>query len=716
MCKVPRQFLRRGCGREVAKVYLSVGGSFGAFSQHPELLNGILIICDAPAELAQRLAAKRVDGVYSFSLASGQTLMMIGAHAAPAVQKCLRELPGIGLRQGLGQQRMVGGLAAERLLEDPHFREWLSHLPELLLSTYGTLTDVELIGKAGLAGGTGSRAIIPLVEAISNVLLRKTNAVVSVKFDVLGALTYRGLGRRVGKNAACGTLDIAAYVSSQEHDAREIRRAEFFELSAVGAKRETRDSLVLQREQALNAPEVREVLEREAPNRALDSRCGNMCTQIFDYWSALDPHWDIAPDVAGQYIKECIEALKVLSDKSVRELQYVEMRRQLPQESIEDLAARALGSDANDLYQAAIQPACEVSFKVRGKLVNGSVIDLGAVQAQFSHVPKTVEELRKALMRLRALRESLSEDLMELTERYEELREETQDRERLLWRAICNLHPTGLRGMFAAVRSVEGRIEEFVNATGEYRANQEELDEVTGKIEGLEDALRQVKDEENFLVGKFEYLISRLEPLVQRGHSQRDHAYIESKALDYCLESLWELDRGTSDEALVTLLCTAVERVTLEGLGKIVDAAQPRLEMIAAQIAKRSVAVCSPSWGGKERHDRPLTFHVLPPVRNDEAAALKQLIERADPEALVGFCQSAAAAVNCVDLHVYSVEAPDDLLTGFYGQALVEVIEDRHSALYLPNGLKTVAGMLPEIVDGRLTFKKEEDENEREAA
>lgn len=681
------------------------GGSFLSLTEYEQLLSqGPVLVLDAPVELAQRFAKKKLNGIHAFSLAAGQTALTLAANAKPEIRDALRNLPGINLAQGLGQYRGIGSLGAQRLLKDPQFQLYLlDEVPAMLLAEYGTLTNVSIVGKAGLAGGTGSDAVQLIVDAISQILLRKTDAAVSVHFDFIGAVTSVGLGQRTSKNAAAGTLQSFEYVCAKNHHSREIRTAVYRELPAVGPNRQARDNLVQQVEQAVMASEVREVTERRAPNQGLNGRFANATVLRTDFHEALDPRLDVAPDVARCYEAAFRNLTIVKPDRCVQELLYGEARRDLPQESIDDLTARALTTDADELYEAVKRPAFNLKYEIRAALKTSVSLNLSAAHTLYSQQPTSEQETQDRLTVQAASLDAIEEEHALLMDRHGELASEAAELDKQLCRAIDAIHPTSFFGrLFAAARSLEGRLQSFGDAAEAIRGIEAELTEVQAKIAALQEADRGMRSEHTFLLDKLANIVSRLEPIALQGHAQRNVAYVNCLPLNECFGSLWEIDQQMTENEIIRLLNSATRTVTVHGLAKIVGAESPRLEVIAKRIAGRMVSVTGPSWGGKERRDTALVIHVLPPLRAEEAAVLRKLVEAEDAEALVAMADVAVAGVNVIDLHFHAVEQPSDLLTGYYAQEFVEVDSSPQRALYLPRDVKSDLGF--HIVNGRLIF------------
>lgn len=680
------------------------GGGAQALIEHLDCFPfETVIVVDAPAELAQRIADNKTEHVHVFKLAEGHTALTLSKGADEAIQQCLRDLPGIDLAQGLGQFRGVGTLAVNQLLADESFQFFLNEeLPLKLLARYGTLTHIRVVVKAGLAGGTGSDGGRLLGDAVHKVLLEKTDAVVTVELDLIGGITAAGLGRRVAKNAAAGIADAMAYLTAKDHHERASRIGIFRELPAVGPDRAARDNFVLQLEQALASDEVKEVIDRRAPNQVLNGCFGNLWILRPDFYQALHPRLDIAADVARSFYAELRPLLKVRSNRCVDCLEYVENRHILSQEPIDDLVARAFGSDPDEICETAKEAASEVTFQVRALLDTQTRINLSAAHTVFSIPPRDTHAARERLATQRAALNALSTALSELHLRRQELEHNAAQLDRKLTNAIEAIHPRSqFQRMLGGFRSDQTRLEVLGDAVRAYRQNLAELVEVQAMVASLEAAYQEVDEEHNFLLGKLKYLIARLEPLVVRGDADRREFLVRCAPLDEYFSALWHIDDLTTDDRLTRLLGRAVREVTLHGLAKIVNAAAPRLEVIAGQIAKRAVAVSGPSWGGKARRDKPLSIHVLPPLDPDEAATLRQLIQRHDPEALVAVADTAAAGVNSVDLHFYPVEEVSDLMTGFYSQEFAQLANHPQRPLYLSQDVPGRDELIEQIVNER---------------
>jgi hypothetical protein len=304
----------------------------------------VVFAADAPDELKRSLPNPLPLSIIALALGQGHTAKTLAAGAPSTVQECISASAGMDAEAGLGQLRGIGYLATKAVLGSHEVKTFVNEtvLDLLMQKSGGVLDRVRIEGKGSLAGGTASAAVFLLTSEIEKAITDRSNAKVEVELTLTGAISYSGLGRRVHKNAAAGTVDALQWVTSPCQHSRTIRSLRLMELPPVGNDRDTRARHVLEIEQASQAKELREILSRSAPNSSLDGPLGNVTLWQSGHFRPLDPRFHVSRDIAPEYCRQLRQALTDSRPQPslVQRLLLNSRNHELPREDVQSISER----------------------------------------------------------------------------------------------------------------------------------------------------------------------------------------------------------------------------------------------------------------------------------------------------------------------------------------------------------------------------------------
>lgn len=679
-------------------VLLIQGGSNLAIVKHATLWpTGLVIGIDVPNEIERVLPAPLPDHFYPFPLAPGHTAQTLAKNADARTREAISNLAAMNAAFGLGQWRGIGVLAMDRLLKSPEMKRFLNEtlLDTLVQMSGGVLEHVQIIAKGGVSGGTASAAILQMARSLADAVTCRTGATVAVSVELIGPTSFVGLGPRVWKNAAAGVVDAVAYATEKDHHEREVRLLTLVELPPVGRDRATRDRLMLEVEQAKQCPEVRRILDTAAPNQALDTPFGNVKVWQVDHFHALDPRFDLAPDIAGPYADEI---RKVASDVRpqtglVTGVTLKEERADLPRASIVTIVACAQTSRPEQLIDAIVEPGFTSTVAIAASLRSGETLSLDDAATIWASPPNTSGEARRRLILQQSLLSTLDHEESVAKGRLEQLTREWAFLEQQVRKAAAALRPPSLLSRIRyATASPAQRVERLRSLATNLRNAVDRTHQVSAQIVGLQRARQQVANETEQLRASLERIAIRLDASVPHSERRRNNPLVIPKDIDQVYPVLCQLQGDVDDASLYHILVAAVSTVTLAGLAKITAAEPTRLDIVARHIADgSSLAAAGPPWGGQPRPLNGLRIHVIPPSAPEIAEKLQRLIHDRDSHCHVAVAEQMPASINCLTLHVHNVQDfGEDVLTKLLRRSLQDACEDPNNQMFFPFGLNAL--------------------------
>lgn len=689
-------FALRGRRRKRLRAMIIQGGNNAEIARHAFLCNAhIVIVLDVENEI-QRLFPGPVPVNFKvFCLASGETARTLAERGSEATRRCLANTAGMNAESGLGQRRGFGWLAGKELLNAREMQEFLDHgfVDHLMQVSGGELNHVDIDTYGSVAGGTASALIILIQACLERTVVQQTNATVQTVFHITGGISYTGLGPRVHKNAAAGTVEILAHVIAGRQDNRVIRAVRLSELSPVGEDRAQRARYMLEIEQANHCAGVSEALERTSPNRSQDGRLGNVTIMQSGHFTPLDPRFDVAQDIAPEFARILRRAIAESQPQPslLQQLRLNSRRQELPRENLEGILSSADSTDADDLIAAVAQPGSNLILTVDALLASGETIHLSDALTVWASSPGDLSETMERLILqstcLQALEREIAANQGRLAATDRHVRQlarqvnttMTSVRRPSVWKRIGQLLATPV----PLPDQLAGTVDTLRRSFDQYHEQKMEL-------QALQAARNLVQAERDFLIQQLTAMAIRLESIVPRGQQRRRQPTVVARPIDTVYRELWTLTAESADEEVVQILLAAVDHVTELGLAKITGANPARLEFIASRIAQCQCEF-TPAWGGKLRTLDGLLIHVLPPLAQETGDKLKDLIRKEGSRVPVVVAERMPASLNCTTL-VFTpvVNLEGDVFTQLVKNALLAAYHDANREMYFPSGLDSL--------------------------
>lgn len=665
-----------------------------------------VIVVDVPAEIEIIAASVQDPKLILIPLGDGDTALSLVQDSSPELKDRIENRPAISTASGMAGIRAMGGCGAQRLIGSSIAKsivqeQIIPRIFKLYPALAGACVDIDLGGS----GGTASLGGLVFGEWFVDQLVHWLGIVVDCQVHITGGITSAGLNRNTKYNAAANAVDTADRLMNPKRSLRKSWRAVFREIPAVGTDRDERDGYVLMAEQAFVADEVQREIMLRAPNQAGETECGSMSTMQLGFATPLDPRFDVAPDLSRSLRGGIQRLLQSPATPIVEELEVTTSEEELPQEPIEHLVERSWITLPEELMGAATQPGISSAAGISVLLTSGTSLDLLNVTRQFASYPQTATEAGKRLSMIRTFSQELAMDLYDAANEVEELEGQLRRAlSRLQW-SIDLIHPSCMLSWIFAILTTRGYKERrLARTTDAYREIDQERLIAQAKLDALRATADALDAEEEFLVKRLTCIDQVLGRYCLRGEADRAVAYVTALPLDEVFTDLWRLKAEDGDDITLKTICTAVHQVTAHGLAKIMQASEPRLELIAEHIANRRFVKFGPAWGASPPKGEPICVHVLPPIDAKTADKLKTLIKRLD-SSIVCVADTAEAAVNLVELYLEPVQEIESLLPGYYASSLAEIMASPDWPLFFPNGMQAIRRLGIELVDGVLVFR-----------
>lgn len=665
-------------------ILIVVGGGKAALAQHPYLWRSHAVIgIDVASELAQRPTPLRAPLLYkTFSLADGETAGTLFATEDPLRHR-IDQLGDLNGSSGLGQLRLLGARAADTLLNTVEFEQFVQQLLDhVQVVSRGRPRQVNIRATCSSAGGTGSGACEPLVGRLSNELTA-LEIPVAVDYDLLGPITFAGLGARLGRNAATATADFVR-LFRHKGEGRErftTRTLSLVEVPPVTHDQASRDSLLLQDEQALAGAELQQAWHRVEPNHAVSGPLGNITIRQIDYFTEAHPS-RVAATVAEAYYLQVSHAVAQALPCSalIREVRQSIEKQPIPHASLESIAERALEASIDETLNELRMPT--TAFQAVTTLVGaqGEEYETDRIDSDFAAAPRTLVDAHDRLRLFRSMRQATEREHALVAGRQNELESHYQSLVSLVETAIDKLR----RGSWWS--SIERRVDHFLDASAQLRQTIDQLNELNARRESLSVTMHLVEREEHALHDRLSRLLASLDQHRRKGKAGSGPSPILFRAINEAFAELFDLDRHDS-ERQQQLLRLQASAATVDGLADIVAAEAPRLERIAERIVRADAALAGPCWGGRLPQGEMLLVYALPPVVPYVADRLRELIRVLDPAAITVFADSCSAGVNVLRYRFYRIDEPHELFRGRLLQDLRDAVATPNDSLYFPQGI-----------------------------
>ncbi|MBL9090922.1 MAG: hypothetical protein JNL96_06835, partial [Planctomycetaceae bacterium] len=641
------------------------------------------ITFDVESELSQRPEPLRTPPLYkSFSLADGETAGTLFA-AEGALRDRIDQLGDLNGGSGLGQLRLFGARAADILLNTAEVEQFVQQLldhAQVVTNGHPCQADFRVLWSS--AGGTGSGA----GKRIADFLSREFTALeipVTIDYDVLGPITFAGLGCRLGRNAATATADLVQHFRAKGEGRERLvtRTLSLVELPPVIHDQAARDAFLLLDEQAQAGSELQQHLHRMEPNHAVSGPLGNISIRQIDFFTELNSQQVVAP-IAEAYHLQISQAVAQATPCAalVREVRQTVEKQSLPHSSLESIVERVMDVPTQEILDELSRPT--EAYRATTTLVgaDGEEFETERIEADFAVAPASLADAHERLRLLRSMLQATDREQSLVAGLQAELEAQYQ----LLLGSVEKATEKLRRGGWWT--SLESRVERFLDIAAQLREIVNQLNELNVRLEALILTAHFVTREEQALSGRLTRMLAALDQHRRKGRTESRPSSILFRPINEAFAELLDLDRHTP-ERQQRLLQLQASAATIDGLANIVGAELPRLERIAERVVHADAAIAGPCWGGRLPQGENQLVYALPPVTPVVAERLRELIRALDPSAITVFADSCSAGVNVLRYRFYRVNEPHELFRGRLLSDLRDAVATPNESLYFPHGV-----------------------------
>lgn len=667
-----------GGDRERVTVSLVVGGGAACLAQSSEVLGDAAAFFDVSAEIAKIDASQFDVPCWRFALAEGHTTTSLAEHADDEFRSAVEELPTVNAGDGLGQLRGFGELGARLFIASMIFVRFIAELvAELKVITNGAILQVTLRVLGSLAGGTCSGAAPIIAGAVSEALHKATDAVVEIHFEMIGPLTYAGVGERTRANAAAGLVRLLGFIGDKSH-AGDVPSMELTELPPDLRKdKPARDALVGQLFQAQTSHDLRTRLAELTPNWTTQSRFGNVRLRRVKFRRVI-PREEIAFDTAPDYAHTLRTLARDLATDRTQVTVGVRIaRRRHGRPSLRAILNLVL--HANATSQFVIETVAAAGSRLTGRayahFAGGERVPLWAVETYWATPPETPVELRRRLVTYDRSLESLNamrRDLVSQLAEYAERRRAREKRVALVVRQLAAL--SILFQLLACVSSRARKQKWFRSSAHALRTVSDKAAKCRAKLRGVRRAARAVRKKQALDMHHLRAILRRIDAFAPVGNQRHERPLVVAKPLAAVWRSLWRFPELSRAEALRALVA-AVSHATFEGLARIADAPSAELSAIVRALITNPAPTPGPWWSGRRRRDGGDVVLVLPPVPRAVLEAVRRQAAALTPELYVVATTCAAAGVVAVELTYHHIQRLNELFTSDLQHGLLDAYE-----------------------------------------
>ena len=675
---------------DVAILLIIGGGRIGGLTEWLASQYDVVVIADVRNVLnGYRTRFRKLTNIIYYAVGEGQTAASLFATASPELQAAVNRLAPLNAEDGMGSLAGIGFQGFATGLRTPEHARLMQHIvDQAVIATKGAPARIRGRTCISEAGGTGAAAPVlftrSFIEALSILEIP-----IDWEYECVGSVTYTGLARRAPLNAASAQWRILRdLVRNRPQDAPlVVESLRLIEFQPFGHDHKARLQSVAIDEQSASARELRLHLNLIRPNLAMDGPFGLASSWKMDRSEFLSPDKEVIPYVAPLLLLQVRNAIadaspvpSMVSDISVRATETL-----LERESIDELIANP--GDVEETVAKIRRPGKTRGLNLVAVMSNGHEFDLNRVEADFQQTPDTLTDFSRSLLELSSMSATLNNELSVTRQDIELLEAEISEDEHQLTAALTNYWYGGSRWRRSR-RKLEDRcfaLAEHLRQLSDQLIEQQELRDAQAIACG------KVVREEEFYKSTLEKIADCLDGHVPRGQIRADDfstvVVQDADAVFDGLLTLPELSKSEQRE----FLAKCVAAVTLEGLAKILDVPNPRMDVIAETIVNEELAVQGPPHGAKVQRREGINVVVLPTLPDNVRNDLMGQVARRAPDLIVAMADSAAAGIAIVRYTVFSSDSLRELFPGRMWADLRRAYESEQRLLYFPDGTDGLA-------------------------
>ena len=674
------------------------GGRVAAFRHWRRALADYSILFDVPAELDRiRARLTAFENVAYFPLGQGETADTLGLESSKELKALLGRLGSMNAGTGLGQVPSIGHLSALKLNKGDAFSRFRHNiLDEVIVRTGGRPRAITVRVMGSTAGGTASGAGELIASSLVD-LLSALEIPIDLDFDYVDATTYAGLGERLGRNSAATICELAAYCytkGGKPYD-RVSRNLDLLALPPFRHEKGIRDQFVALDEQALDGKEMKAFRHMIRPNHALDGPLGTIVYRQVDFFRTLDPETEVAIEVARQllpFFETALNSAGILREL-ISSIYTNTDSTPLLRESIENLVQDLPALTDDDFLISIERPAESFICSTGAEAATGEKFVLERIGEDFLKEPSTLDEAVHRLSLLRTLARLVSDELNAVNQDVFEI-EDQASKARLLVQKQLRIARRG-GGLFGNQKKATQKLATLCYSL---RSLFDQSVHQRAVQKALQSSLHEINRTEVLHSNHLQGIRNALEEFRPRGHSLPE---LQSFVVQDINDGFKELSPIASHSRAeqVAILCGQVVSVTVAGLARVLDVAEPRMELIADRIVNGPVVHIGPYVGSTRHGEGAELVYALPPLVPAARAALTHLLNLREPKAVIVFADYAAAGINVLRYRFFRPKTVRELFPGLLAHDLRAALKDELKPLFFPHGDERPAVLgVPEIL------------------
>ena len=618
-----------------------------------------VVIADVASELPDPAPIRRhCPNVRLFSLGDGHTSDSLVAECSPGTRAIVRGHAGTAAVNGLGQARFMGHVATEELLQSEDYALFLQDLEDQLkIATHGVVPGALWVCQRSAGGATGSGAVaIPEDSAIhiSSVL----GIPVHIHDNVVGPITFAGLGNRLLPNAAFGLAERCDDLVAKRGSLLVTRDLTVTDYPPSGRDRTTRDAILALDEQLAASGEYLRSLSREAPNDSFKGPLGAVQLRQIATFESL-PFGFVATEIA-ESIGGQIDAI-LARDKADRSrpitIDYHGDHIPAARQSTDHILSAVEQVPLGQISDALTEPEGQLTYHAIAEFDTGDEVLLAQAETYYATPPESPQAAERRLKQQSTCIKCIEDEAVQLDECLQ-----AEEQRLIEARSLLQKKHGSLISSLPSFWSLESKQKQFDAAARELRAASDARRHTEAKLDALVIALNAVSAEREHLRSHLVRITEVLDSHVPRGIRETSERHTAAKSLDELWPDLWRLDCLPKAEQQ-GVIAAAVSTVTAAGLAHVVAARTPRLDAIAQEIAFAEYPIEGPPWAGRPS-DTGRTILALPPMLPDDREKLSGMLKKAMPSADIVFTDTAAAGINVMRCQLSGISNLGELIAG----------------------------------------------------
>jgi hypothetical protein len=636
------------------------------------------------------------DNIRFFPLAVGETADTLARHGSEDMKALIRSRASMNAVFGLGQIPGVGFLAAEQLKPSTAFKDLLGMIRhEAGIRTKGrpVLIVIRLVGST--AGGTAAGIVEMIAQALGEAL--QINGVsVETEIDLIDATTFLGLGSRCGLNSASTIAELSAWCCSKGGNPLDgvTRSLSLMALPPFRHDGQARSELVALDEQAITCSEMQALLAMIRPNHSLDSPLGTIVHRQVDFFRTLHPEVEVANEVAHYYLPQITAAIasatvcRALLKGVFTDTTSTPIGRDEIPSLMDDIA---ILSDV-ELQEAVERPRERLTCSATAETATDEVYHLERVDEEFLIPPTTLDEATARLSMLRTIERFVTDEISIVSNELNGLAHRYGETAAKFSKALQRVR----RPRLWHLKSQARRWDDLLNVAEALRADRDAMRPLEAILEALQrgqKAVTRVLQAHQEHLENIRRAISLFRP---RGYALPTNRSAEIRDVNDAFSELSLLPTAERDRQ-TWILASQVVYVTVDGLSRVLNIDEPRIDLIAERIISGPPQHIGPYLGASRHAEGGRLVYCLPPMMQVPRMELKRVLQERMPTATIVFADFAAAGINVLRYRFFRPSTVRELFPGMLERDLQDAIRDDLKPLFFPHGDERLMqlGLLP---------------------